>query len=42
MHFVVMCDEHAPFASTKCMTYPEGSATPVSVALEVEWGKIVM
>ena len=41
MHFVVTRDDHASFAETKCVTYLEGGAISVAVALKVERGNIL-
>ena len=40
MHFVVTRDDHSSFAETKCVTYLEGGAISVTVALKVEGVKI--
>ena len=41
MNFVVTFDDQASFAAAKCVTYIEGSATSVAVALDLEGGNIV-
>ena len=38
---VVTCDDQASFAADKCMKYPKGGNTSISVALEVEGSNIV-
>ena len=40
-NFVLTCDDQASFSAPKCVTYLEGNATSVAVALEVDGGNIV-
>ena len=41
MNFVVAYNDQASFVASECVTYLEGGATSIAVAMEVEGGSIV-
>ena len=41
MHFIVMCDDEASFATAKSVAYIKGCATAVAFSLEARGGNII-